>query len=83
MSPNSPWDSPTFPLAHPSSLLGDPLGDAVAEHELRDVAGDPVEETPCAVLVDVDGHAVAETQQRNHPAPVNAALEQAEMKPMV
>lgn len=70
------------PLAHPSSLLGDPLGDAVAQHELCHVAGDAAEEACYAVLVDVDGHAVAEAQQRDHPAPVNAAFKQAETKPV-
>lgn len=71
------------PSAHPSSLLGDPPCDAVAQHEFGDVAGDAAQEARDALLVDVDGHAVTETQQGNHPAPVNAAVEQAETKPMV
>lgn len=69
-----------LPPAHPSSLLGDPLGNAVLEHEVSNVAGDAAEEARDAILVDIDGHAVAETQQRDHPAPVNATLEQAEIK---
>lgn len=82
LPPRSPRSQAVTPLAHPSSLLGDPLGDAVVQHELRHVAGDAAEEACYAVLVDVDGHAVAEAQQRDHPAPVNAAFKQAETKPI-
>lgn len=59
---------------HPTTPLRDPPGDAATQHEVGHKAGHLAQEAGQAALVDVEGQAVAETQQSHHAAPVDAAL---------
>lgn len=63
-------------LTYPSSLLSNPLGNAVAKHKFCNVAGDSPQEASHPVLVDMDCHPIAKAQQRYHTAPVDAAVKQ-------
>lgn len=62
---------------HPASPLRDPPGDAVMQHEVDHEAGHLAQEASQSTLVDIQGQAVAETQESHHSAPVDATLEQA------
>lgn len=62
---------------YPASLLRDPLGNAVPQEVFADEACNAGQEASDALLEDVQRHAVAEAEQRDHTAPVYPRIKQA------
>ena len=62
-------NSRILPVTHPSSLVGNPLGDSLRQDEFHDESDDIGEKSADASLDDSDRYPIPKAEQSYHPPP--------------